>query len=369
MAVWALPGRERLAGVSLSVPMGPQSLGSSAVPESTRKREVGRGERVIPGVWRLRLPLPWPGVPHCNAWAVAAGDGVVLFDCGMHDDGSLGHLERALAMVNLRIEHVRLIVCTHAHSDHYGEAATIIDRTGCELWMHPDHEHATAVAQDPDAALARRLEVARTSGVPEEPLRAYAEARRGQGFGIARLVEPDRALVSGVEVETDLGTWTVHETPGHAPSHVCLFQADHRLLISGDHLLGRVSLYYDYGYTPDPAGEFLRSLDEVEQLDVRLCLPGHGRTFTDVQAHIKANRALVSERVSRVLDVVRERGPITAYDAVEHVYGEPITPLNASWWLSETLTYLTHLEVLGRVERIRSGESGTRAGPERWAEA
>ena len=131
--------------------------------------------------------------------------------------------------------------------------------------------------------------------MPEEPLRRVRRGRRkGQGIGIARLVEPDRELVPGVEIETDLGTWTVHETPGHAPSHVCLFQPERRLLISGDHLLGRVSLYYDFGHTPDPAGEFLRSLDVVEALDARLCLPGHGRTFTDVRAHIEANRALVA---------------------------------------------------------------------------
>ena len=48
-----------------------------------RKRELGRGETVLPGIYRLRLPLPWPGVPHCNAWAVAAEDGFVLFDTGM----------------------------------------------------------------------------------------------------------------------------------------------------------------------------------------------------------------------------------------------------------------------------------------------
>ena len=71
-----------------------------------RKRELGRGERVLPGVFRLRLPLPWPGVPHCNAWAVAAGDGVVLFDTGMHEPGSLAHLERALAMCGLRLENI-----------------------------------------------------------------------------------------------------------------------------------------------------------------------------------------------------------------------------------------------------------------------
>jgi glyoxylase-like metal-dependent hydrolase (beta-lactamase superfamily II) len=324
----------------------------------TRKRELGRGERVLPGVWRLRLPLPWPGVPHCNAWAIAAGDGIVLFDTGMHEPGSLGHLERALDQVNLKLEHVRLLVCTHAHSDHYGQAATIIERSGCELWMHPNHGHMTQAAQDPEAAFARRLEVARQSGVPEEALRAYQEARKDDGFGIAAIVEPDRDLVAGVVVTTDLGPWEAYETPGHAPSHVCLYQPDRRLLISGDHLLGRVSLYYDYGYTPDPAGEFLSSLDTVEDLGARLCLAGHGRTFTDVQAHITANRQLVAERVQKVLDVIAYDAPITAFDAVPRVYGEPITPMNANWRLSETLCYLRHLEVTGRAERHRGGEGG-----------
>jgi glyoxylase-like metal-dependent hydrolase (beta-lactamase superfamily II) len=335
------------------------------MPTPTRKRELGRGERVLPGVWRLRLPLPWPGVPHCNAWALAAGDGIVLVDTGMHEPGSMAHLERALDQVNLRLEHVRLLVCTHAHSDHYGQAADIVDATGCELWMHPNHEHMTRAAEDPDAALERRLEVALQSGVPEEALRAYREARKGQGYGITRLVEPDRDLLPGVEIETDLGTWSVHETPGHAPSHVCLFQSERRLLISGDHLLGRVSLYYDYGYSPDPAGEFLHSLDVVEKLGARLCLPGHGRTFTDVQAHIDANRSLVHERIAKVLDVVVSDGPVTAFDAVPKVYGEAITPMNANWWLSETLCYLQHLEAEGRVERI-PGDNG---GPERWSAA
>ena len=80
------------------------------------KRELGRGERVLPGLWRLRLPLPFPGVPHCNAWAIAAGSGIVLVDTGMHEPGSMAQLERALDQVNLRLEHVRLIVCTHAQT-------------------------------------------------------------------------------------------------------------------------------------------------------------------------------------------------------------------------------------------------------------
>jgi glyoxylase-like metal-dependent hydrolase (beta-lactamase superfamily II) len=328
--------------------------------EGKRKPELGRGERVLPGVYRLRLPLPWPGVPHGNAWAVASGDGVVLFDTGIHAPGSLAHLERALAMCGLALEDVRLLVCTHAHSDHYGQAATIVQRAGCELWMHPNYEHARRWAEDPDAALLRRLEIARQSGVPEEPLRRYAAQRTNPESGIAAIVEPDRALVPGVVVDTDLGPWTVHETPGHAPSHVCLFQPERRLLISGDHLLGRISLYFDYGYSPDPVGEFVRSLDVVEELHARLCLPGHGRTFTDVHAHIEANRALVAERLSAVREVVSTGEPLTAFEILPRVYGSDLSPMLAQWLLTETLSMLLHLEVTGQAVRL-PGE------PERWA--
>jgi glyoxylase-like metal-dependent hydrolase (beta-lactamase superfamily II) len=326
---------------------------------------LGRGERVLPGVYRLRLPLPWPGVPHGNAWAVSSGDGIVLFDTGIHGPGSLGHLERALAMCGLALEDVRLLVCTHAHSDHYGQAATIIERAGCELWMHPNFEHARRWAEDPEASLLRRLEIARQSGVPEEPLRRYAEERgKDHESGIAAIVDPDRALLPGVLIQTDLGPWTVHETPGHAPSHVCLFQPERRLLISGDHLLGRISLYFDYGYSADPVGEFVRSLDVVAKLGARLCLPGHGRTFTDVHAHIQGNRALVDERLEKTLEVVAagdaEGTPLTAFEIMPRVYGENLHPMLAQWLLTETIAMVRHLEVTGRVTRISSE-------PDRWA--
>ena len=261
---------------------------------------------------------------------------------------------------------MRLLVCTHAHADHYGQAAPIIERSGCELWMHPNYGHVELAAKDPDAALERRVEVALQSGVPEAPMRELAEQRKGQGIGIAELVRPDRELVPGVEVETDLGRWSVHETPGHATSHVCLFQADKRVLISGDHLLGRVSTYYDFGYTPDPAGEYMESLAAVDKLDARLCLPGHGRTFTDVRGHVDATCAAVTGQIRKVRDVVEDAAaPLTAFEAIPLVYGQPVTPLNANWWLSETLSYLRHLEVTGKVARM----AGLDGRPERWRPA
>jgi glyoxylase-like metal-dependent hydrolase (beta-lactamase superfamily II) len=325
------------------------------------RREIGRGERVLPGVWRLRLPLPWPGVPHCNAWALAAGDGIVLVDTGMHEAGSLAHLERALEQVGLRLEHVRLVVCTHAHVDHCGQAPPIAERAGCEVWIHPAHGHLTRSLADPERAGERRAEVARQSGVPQADVRSWLERRRAQGSGQAGELRSDRDLLPGVTVASDLGAWEVVETPGHAPSHVCLYQPERRLLLSGDHLLGRISLYFEVGTTPDPVGEFLESLDRVEALDVRLCLAGHGRPFTDVAAHVAGNRELVAACLESVRGLLAP-GPLTAWELAGRLHGELFVPATATWLLSRTLAWLMHLERRG--EAVRAEGEGD---AERWA--
>ena len=315
---------------------------------------------MLSGLWRLRLPLPFPGVPHCNAWAMASGSGLVLVDTGMHEIGSMAQLERAMEQVGLRVELVRLIVITHAHPDHWGQAEPIRARAGCEMWMHPRHEHATRPAEDPVLAQARRLEIGRQSGIPWSVLERYAEHARDRPSGIASVIEPDRDLVDGTSIETALGVWSVVETPGHAPSHVCLFQPERRLLLSGDHVLGRPSLFYDYGWTPDPVGEYLSSLSIVDSLGARLGLSGHGKPFVDVHGHVAASRALAVERLDAVLGALQDGGPLTAAEIAPGVHGGgTLSEANAAWWLSETLCYLRHLEIEGRVAHEQ-------ADGERW---
>src|SRR6202012_3110733 len=209
-----------------------------------------RTERIQPGIWRLKLPCPWPGVPHGNAWALQRGAGLVLVATGVGGRGRLRMFDIALAQAGFGVEDVELVVCTNAHSDHYGLAASICAETGCELWMHPKWEHVRLQADDPQAALEQRLEVGRMSGVPLSALDRYRQARSDSAEDLIDGIRaPDRELVPGVEVESDVGTWQVIETPGHAPSHVCLHQPQRRLLLSGDHLLGRTGPFFPYGPT------------------------------------------------------------------------------------------------------------------------
>jgi glyoxylase-like metal-dependent hydrolase (beta-lactamase superfamily II) len=316
---------------------------------------------MLPGVWRLRLPLPWPGVPHGNVWAVAADGGVVLFDTGIGGKGRLRQFDLALAQAGFGLEDVRLLVCTHSHTDHYGLAAPIVSGAGCELWMHPRWGHIRLLADDPAAALEQRIEVARQSGVPPAALERYREARKGdEETGVEAIVEPDRDLVSGVEVETDLGAWQVHETPGHAPSHVVLHQPERKLMISGDHLLGRTVLFFDHGHSPDPVGEFISSLDEVEPLEVDLCLPGHGRPFREPETKIDEARAQVDQLLGKVRSSLAD-GERQPFEIVAELVGpDNVNSPVSAWALQIVLSCLDHLQILGEAEPVEE------ADPQRW---
>ncbi len=324
-------------------------------------RAIARADRVLPGLWRLRVPLPWAATPHGNAYAVAGSDGVVLFDCGIGGPDGLEQLEIALLQAGFRLRDVRLLACTHTHADHYGAAASVAREAGCEVWLHPAWAHVRLLATDPERALERRAAFGRSHGAPEELLARLVADRRRAPPGFDGVVEPARELVDGTEVETGLGRWIVRETPGHAPSHVVFHQPERRLLVSGDALVGKTFLYFDYGHTPDPVEEFRRSLGVVEALGAELCVSGHGRPFRDIPAKAAAYRAELDRQLAGVRAALGPE-PRSAYDLIAAMTaGSEIEPFALGYLLELTVCYLAHLEARGEARRLPGGE------PVRWA--
>jgi hypothetical protein len=132
-------------------------------------------------------------------------------------------------------------------------------------------------------------------------------------------------------------------------------------MISGDHLLGRTVLFFDHGHSPDPVGEFLGSLDEIEPLEVDLCLPGHGRPFRDPEVKIAEARRQTNELVGKVRDALAD-GERTAFEVVGVIVGEENlnTPVSA-WVLQIVLSCLDHLAIRGEVVAVDGSD------PQRWA--
>jgi glyoxylase-like metal-dependent hydrolase (beta-lactamase superfamily II) len=315
-------------------------------PESARAFEL------VPDLWRLRLPLPWPAIPAVNAYALSHPDGgVVLIDCGGGGDPTCrAALEIALNRSGHEVEDVREVVLTHYHSDHAGPLEWLAERSGCVISGHADHAHFTDASERPDEIEAARRRRAGAEGVPAELLEMYSDVREERD-GVDSPFHPRRALREGDTVVSVHGTWRVLETPGHCPSHICLYQPETGILFVGDVLAPDFRPWFDYGYSPDPVGEMNASLDRLDALtNLTLVLPGHGRPLADVAGILALHRSGLADRQRAVREAVAD-GAQTGLGVTHAVFGDELPPLEAVWRLGETICYLRHDRLAGRIER------------------
>ena len=237
-------------------------------------------------------------------------------DTGLYEPGGLRQLERALDQAGLRLEHVRLLVCTHAHSDHYGLAGPIVAAAGCELWMHPNHSHMSTGGGGSRA----RLRAAPRGGAPEwgagrfaRPLpgrarRAGASGSRRSSCRTATCCPGSRSTPTWAASRctrrpaTRRRTWSF-TSPSAAcscPGTICSAACRSSTTTAGRR-------------TP-PASSSGASTWSAD-LDVQLVPAGHGRPVRDAPALVAANR----REVERQLGVVRAAlaaGPRTPFEIV-----------------------------------------------------
>ena len=248
-------------------------------PIEHRRREPA------PAIFRLVLPLPFPGLDRVNAY-VLAGDEPMLVDCGIylpdpadHDHG-WDHVVAALDTCGMKPGDVKTLLITHPHIDHYGMAGRFVAETGCELWMHEESQSDLEVYRNPQAVIDRLKAMFADHGVSGsdvDELVAYEDWRSL----VSDVIEPTRALAGGERFKVGEREWEIVYTPGHSRAHVCLWSAADRILISGDHLLPTITPHIDFkrGEDEDPLGDFLESLATVERLDPALVLAGARTPF------------------------------------------------------------------------------------------
>lgn len=197
---------------------------------------------------------------NANHVVFADDTGVDLVDTG-HLHGiadTLRHVDDALAGRPLR-----RILLTHCHSDHMGGCARLKARYGCPIGVPRDDAPAVRAWDTRALWLDYAGQVAEPFPVDDE------------------LAPGDRLSLGGLD-------WELLSAPGHDMGAIVFWQADHRLLISGDalweHAFG-VILPGD-GWK-DRCAATRDTLRRLQALRARVVLPGHGQPFEDADAAIE----------------------------------------------------------------------------------
>lgn len=153
-----------------------------------------------------------------NAYLVDGDDGVVLLDTGI--PGRLPRIRDGLSAIGRELGDLRAVLITHAHPDHVGSAAAVVEAGGRPVCMSPT-----------DAAVARG-----DAPVQPPPMMDLVGPLKGL-FALAP--KPDLVAVDHEVDETHCfglpQDWRVIETPGHTSGHLS-FVLDRAggLLFAGD---------------------------------------------------------------------------------------------------------------------------------------
>lgn len=261
----------------------------------------------------MRLTAPNPSAmtgPGTNSYLV--GDtrtGYVAIDPGPAEPGHLRRLWEAAG------GDIRMIVCTHSHSDHA-----------------PGARPLQAMCANAPAVL----------GLP-----SAASARPGSAFTPDHVLDDGQLLVLASSDAAPLTTHTlkVVHTPGHAANHLCLVLLEDGLLFSGDHVLNGSTTVVD---PPDGnMGDYMDSLDRLSALcaehAIDFILPAHGYVLGKAAQAIARLKAHRLQREAKIARVMQQQPAGTLDDWVALAYDD-VPPRMWNWAKRSLLAHVQHIQ-------------------------
>jgi glyoxylase-like metal-dependent hydrolase (beta-lactamase superfamily II) len=302
-------------------------------------------EVVEKGVRRITFALPF-GIDHVHCYLLrSSGGGWILVDTGLGSRDPEAQWRPVLDELDAPIEQ---IVVTHMHPDHVGGARDIQELTGAPVLQgREDYDQCVAAWGHRDTE--RFVAYWTSHGMPD--LTIDGIARESERLTAAvHWVEGPQLLDAGDEVDG----WRVEVLRGHADGHIVLLRDG--VMIAGDTILGGITpaigLYPNS--RPDPLGDYLQTLDRIEQLAPRVAYTGHRAAVRDPAGRAREIRNHHVERLSYAQKAL-DGEPLSGYDVSLALFPGDLPPTLRRFATAESLAHLERLVHEGRAGRAGLG--------------
>jgi glyoxylase-like metal-dependent hydrolase (beta-lactamase superfamily II) len=314
-------------------------------------------ERVRPGIWSIPVPIPNNPLRYVLVYAFETDDGPYIVDAGWNTDDAWYTLCTGLGEAGFDVGDVKGVLVTHIHPDHFGLAGRVREASGGWVSLHPaDAELIHARYEEPSELLLRVGNMLRRLGAPPEEL----ESLRNASMPVLPLVDavhPDILMEDGGRPDIPGWDLTAIWTPGHSPGHLCFYEPRNRLMLSGDHVLPRITpnIPFHPQAAANPLGDFIESLDKVAAYDTSEVLPAHEHRFVGLGARVAELKAHHEARFTEALAAIRS-GYTTAWQIAEHMqWSRPWSRIEGFMRraaVGEAVSHLRALQQLGVVREV-----------------
>lgn len=318
-------------------------------------------EQVRSDLWSVPVPIPDNPLRYTLTYLIAAGEDLIVIDPGWHSEAGWQALGEGMKVAGASPADVTGIVVTHIHPDHHGLSARLRDASGAWIAMHPAERDSLAALRRQGAGSADgdRAWLA-DCGVPADVAAELSMSGESE-HPFAFMPDPDRLLEHGDLVPLASRAVRAVWTPGHTPGHLCLHDEAEDLLLTGDHVLPRISP--NIGLQPHtadpPLAAYLRSLEFIAGYDSAEALPAHEYRFHGLASRVRMLLAHHERRCQEVIAVVSRLGPATTWQVTQELSWSrgwaAVTGFMRRAALAEAGAHLRHLADLGQLTATAPG--------------
>ncbi|KLU61152.1 hydroxyacylglutathione hydrolase [Peptococcaceae bacterium CEB3] len=295
------------------------------------------------GIYQIRLPLPFR-LNHVNSYAIKGKEGWWLVDTGLNTESSRQVWQRFMKEENVSAPDVKGIYITHAHPDHFGAAGWLQGLTQAPVFISTVDEAAIdRIWRDKSQKMVDAVsQMFNANGMPAPVTKEATLTMHTLAAGtdplprFSTLEEASTVRLGDFEYRTIL-------TPGHADGHICFLNEEFGLLLSGDHLLPKITSNISLwpGGSPDPLADYLQSLRDSLRLPVELDFPAHGQPFKNVRERIHELLAHHQGRLNLMKGLIT--GETTVYTVCRQVFGEGLSAHEVRFAMAETAAHLVYM--------------------------
>jgi len=308
-------------------------------------------EEILPNFYKIEIPLPNSPLKALNSYLLKAQGRFLVIDTGMNREECRRELFSDLERLSVDLRKTDFFI-THCHADHLGLVADLATDTSTVYFNRKEAAMLGAEGMWPEF-YAFYL----SNGFPEDELKKCMEGHPGYRYGLKQHVDFS-ILKEGDMIEIGDYSFKCIETPGHSPGHTCLYEANKKILVSGDHILLNITPNIAFWTVMEnPLKEYLASLEKVYFLDVNLVLPGHRDIWNDPKRRIKELQEHHQARANEILSFLKE-GEKTAFEIAPFMTWDvdysswELFPVLQKWFaVGETIAHLIYLEGRGMIKR------------------
>ncbi len=316
-------------------------------------------DEIQPSLFRLEVPLPNSPLKFLNSYVILSSDRNLIVDTGLNRKECLDAMQLGLKRLDIDLAKTDFFI-THLHADHFGLLSKLVTGTSQVFFNRPERELIEA-----SGWWERMVAYAARNGFPESELRAAIRSHPGREFA-SEWVPEISILQDGDEIIAGDYHFKCVSTPGHSLGHTCLYEADRKILVAGDHILIDITPNIQcWSDDQNPLQSYLASLDKVKEMEIDLVLPGHRRLITNHRTRIAELKEHHERRLREILSILGDR-PRTAFQVASRMRWDldcdswEEFPRAQKWFATgEAIAHLRYLQRKGFIHREDEGTKTT----------